>query len=76
MKNIPPPPPPRSWAQALAHPGIETINDYRRVFPDAEDMQIQVILADGWSLAGDLIAFYVSDLADLRDQWGDIENTS
>lgn len=66
-------PPPRSWRQAREHPGIAEINDHRQEFPDAEDMQVQIILDDGWALAGDLTAFYVNGLSDLRDQWGDIQ---
>lgn len=71
VMNIPPPP--RTWAQALAHPGIESIEDYRKEFKDDGDMNILVLLMDGWSLCGDLTSFYVGNLADLCSQWGDIE---
>lgn len=63
------PPLPRTWKQALAHPGIAEIRDHRKEFRDSEDMEIQIILESNWLLDGDLSAFYVNNLADLREHW-------
>jgi hypothetical protein len=63
---------PRSWAQARLDPSIQSITDTRIKGDDSEDMPWLVCLADGWTLCGDLTAFYVSSFSDLKSQWNDI----
>ena len=69
---------PRSWAEALQHPGIAWIEDERRVTSrdpvsgEWDSPPFFVYLNDGWNWDG-LTAFAIYDFRELQEEWGQIE---
>jgi len=70
---------PRSWAEALNHPGIESIEDERDAGerdPDTGEWcrpPFFVYLNQGWNWDG-LTAFAIYGLCELQQEWDHIEN--
>ena len=67
---------PRSWAEALEHPGIHSIDDERpwmQKDPDGhwESPPIYINLHEGWTWDG-LGAFGIYALCELQQAWDDI----
>ena len=69
---------PRSWEEALQHPGIYWIEDERNVAerdPDTGEWDSPpffVYLEDGWNWDG-LTAFAIYSLRELQKEWEQIE---
>ena len=70
---------PRSWAEALRHPGIAWIEDERDaasrdpVTGEWDSPPFFVYLNEGWSWDG-LTAFAIYCLRELQEEWEQIEN--
>ncbi len=70
---------PRSWAEALNHPGIESIEDERDAAerdPDTGEWfrpPFFIYLSPGWNWDG-LTAFAIYGFRELQQEWDHIEN--
>ena len=69
---------PRSWAEALNHPGIYSIDDERPWMekdPDGHwpDPPFYINLEKGWNWDG-LGTFGIGSLRELQQEWDHIEN--
>ena len=71
---------PRSWAEALNHPGIESIEDERDVAErdpytgEWDSPPFFIYLTSGWNWDG-LTAFAIYSFRELQQEWEQIENT-
>ena len=65
---------PRSWDEARAHPGIQSIEFDKYQTEHDPDAPWLVTLNEGWSFNEDLTIAYVCDFYDLQSLWQDIVN--